>query len=92
MQTLLSGLDSSESLMAGLGLVREREDKGLGSCGGWNAADADLLAEMDQLQALKAPTWEVWVEVFFAGVIAQKNKCAVVACMVVPCPKIAMLL
>ena len=54
MQPLRSGLESSESLMAGLGLVRERDERGLGSCGGANAADDDLLAEMHQLRSLKA--------------------------------------
>ena len=58
MQALGSRVDSSASLMAGISLVRERDDhdeRGLGSCGGANAADEGLLAEMKELQELKAP-------------------------------------
>ena len=47
---MLSNLFSSESLMAGAELLRERDEKGLGSCGGLNAADEDLLQELCRLQ------------------------------------------
>ena len=54
MQSMCSGLHSSESLMAGITLLRDRDEQGLGSCGGTNAADADLLNEMSELRRLQA--------------------------------------
>ena len=54
MFALESRVYSTESLMVGHGLLRERDedDRGLGCCGGRNAADDDLLAELSRLQAL----------------------------------------
>ena len=58
MQPMLSNLYSSETLMAGHGFVRDkddRDDRGLGTGGGRSAADDDLLRELNRLQA-GAPT------------------------------------
>ena len=50
MLPLLSQVYSSQSLMAGAEVLRGREERGLGSCGGLNAADESLLAELRHLQ------------------------------------------
>ena len=52
MLPMLSNLYSSESLMAGAGILRDRDrdEQGLGSCGGFNAADDSLLEELRNLQ------------------------------------------